>query len=146
MYSPTTRLLTLFELLQSHAEIPGSDLAKTLEVDVRSVRRYVTILQDLGIPIEAERGRYGSYGLRPGFKLPPLMFAEDEAVAVALGLLAARRMKLAVAAPAVEGAIAKVERVLPAKLREQVQAVQNTLVFNVPDPEAPPSSEICTST
>ena len=142
MYHPTTRVLTVLELLQTHGRLSGPDLAQRLEVDTRTVRRYVTMLQDLGIPIEAERGRYGSYGLRPGYKLPPLMLSEDEAVAVTLGLLAARRLKLAVAGPAVEGAIAKVERVLPASLRERVQAVQNTLVFDVPDPEAPPSSEI----
>src|SRR5437879_4715764 len=78
------------------------------------VRRYVTVLQDLGIPVESERGRYGAYRLRPGFKLPPLMFSDQEALAVVLGLLAARRLGLAVAGPAVEGALAKIERVLPA--------------------------------
>src|SRR3954454_16660275 len=101
MYQPTTRVLTVLELLQTHGRISGPELARRLEVDGRTVRRYITILQDLGIPIEAERGRFGSYGLRPGYKLPPLMFGEDEAVAVTLGLLAARRMRLAVAAPAI---------------------------------------------
>ena len=67
MYSPTTRLLTLLELLQSRTNISGVELAETLEVDVRSVRRYVTMLRDMGIPVESEKGRYGSYSLRPDF-------------------------------------------------------------------------------
>jgi len=113
MYYPATRLLTVLELLQSRQRISGPELATRLEVDTRTVRRYIMMLQDLGVPVEAERGRYGSYRLRPGFKLPPLMFTDDEALALTLGLLAARKMGLTVAAPAVEGALAKIERVLP---------------------------------
>src|SRR5438874_4669026 len=63
MYHPTTRVLTVLELLQAHRQMSGPKLAERLEVDVRSVRRYITMLQDLGIPIEAERGRYGNYRL-----------------------------------------------------------------------------------
>ncbi len=140
MYHPTTRVLTVLELLQSHQRISGPELAGRLEVDVRTARRYITMLQDLGIPIEAERGRYGAYRLRPGFKLPPLMFTEDEALALTLGLLAARRLNLSLAAPAVEGALAKVERVLPKTLRERVQAVLGTLALDVNTRGAPPSS------
>lgn len=133
MYFPTTRVLTILELLQSHARMSGPEMARRLEVDIRTVRRYVTMLQDLGIPVEAERGRYGSYRLRPGFKLPPLMFTEDEALALTLGLLAARRMGLMDAALPVEGALAKIERVLPLSVRERVQAVQEALVLDVPN-------------
>jgi predicted DNA-binding transcriptional regulator YafY len=135
MYHPTTRVLTVLELLQSHRQMSGPKLAERLEVDIRSVRRYITMLQELGIPIDAERGRYGTYRLRPGFKLPPLMFTEDEALAMTLGLLAARRLGLAVAAPAIEGALAKVDRVLPATLRERVQGVQETLVLDIVPPD-----------
>lgn len=131
MYYPTTRVLTVLELLQSRARMSGPELAARLEVDVRTVRRYVMMLQSLGIPIEAVRGRYGAYRLRPGFKLPPLMLTEDEALAVVLGLLAARRLGLAATAPDVEGALAKIERVLPVTLRERVQAVQEALVLAV---------------
>src|ERR687885_628744 len=91
VYHPTTRVLTVLELLQSHQRLSGAELAERLEVDRRTVRRYVTMLQELGIPIEGERGRYGSYRLRPGFKLPPLMFSEDEALALVIGLLTIRR-------------------------------------------------------
>lgn len=142
MYHPTTRVLTVLELLQSHQRLTGPDLAARLEVNARTARRYITMLQDMGIPIEAERGRYGAYRLRPGFKLPPMMFSEDEALAVTLGLLAARRLGLAVAAPAVEGALAKIERVLPANLRQRIQAVQAALVLDLTRADAAPSSEV----
>src|SRR5262245_40433041 len=123
MYHPTTRLRAVLELLQSRGRIGGGELARRLEVDERTVRRYVTMLRDLGIPVEAELGRYGAYRLRPGFKLPPLMFSDEEALAVVLGLLAARRMGLTVDVTATEGALAKIERVLPETLRSQLQAV-----------------------
>lgn len=131
MYQPTTRVLTVLELLQSQGRVSGPELAERLEVNVRTARRYVTMLQDLGIPVEAERGRHGGYRLRPGFKLPPLMFTDEEALAVTLGLLLARRMGMTATAPASEGALAKIERVLPAALREQVQALQTVLAMAV---------------
>lgn len=102
MYHPTTRVLTVLELLQAHDLISGRELARRLEVSERSVRHYVAQLQDLGIPVESELGRYGGYRLRPGFKLPPLMFTADEAVALTVGLLAARKTGLTIAAGAVE--------------------------------------------
>ena len=129
MYHPTTRVLTVLELLQAHGRIGGPELAERLEVNIRTVRHYITLLQDLGIPVESERGRGGGYRLRPGFKLPPLMFTEDEALALTLGLMVARRLGLAATAPAVEGALAKVERVMPQALRVRIQAVQETLVI-----------------
>jgi predicted DNA-binding transcriptional regulator YafY len=142
MYFPTTRVLTILELLQSRQQLSGPELAERLEVNTRTVRRYITMLQDLGIPVEAERGRYGAYRLRPGFKLPPLMFTEDEALALTLGLLAARRLGLTATAPAVEGALAKIERVLPLTLRQRVQAIQETLILDFPQTGATPRSEV----
>jgi predicted DNA-binding transcriptional regulator YafY len=127
MYSPATRLLTLLDLLQTRPGITALQLAERLEVNTRSVRRYVTMLQDLGMPVESTRGRYGGYRLGPGFKLPPLMFSNDEAVAVTLGLLAAKGLGLSDILPAVEGALTRVERVLPVAIREQVQAVQEAV-------------------
>lgn len=131
MYNPTTRLLTILELLQAHRQLSGADLAARLEIDRRTVRRYITMLQDLGMPIEATTGRYGGYRLRPGYKLPPLIFTEGEAVALTLGLLSARRLGLASAAPAIEGALAKVERVLPGAVRERVGAIQETVALDL---------------
>lgn len=121
MYHPTTRVLTVLELLQSYGELSGAELARRLEVDRRTVRRYITMLQDMGIPVEAERGRSGGYSLRPGFKLPPLMFNDEEALALALSLRVAQITALNGSAFAIEGVIAKIERVLPDDLREEVQ-------------------------
>lgn len=143
MYHPTTRLLAVLELLQSRGRIGGGELARRLEVDERTVRRYITMLRDLGIPVEAELGRYGAYRLRPGYKLPPLMFSDEEALAVVLGLLAARRMGLTVDVTATEGALAKIERVLPEALRDQVQAVSGVLTLDLRTAlQAPASSEV----
>ncbi|HEX7735298.1 MAG TPA: YafY family protein [Ktedonobacteraceae bacterium] len=142
MYFPATRVLTILEMLQTRQRLSGPELATRLEVNTRTVRRYITMLQDLGFPIEAERGRHGFYRLRPGFKLPPLMFTEEEALALTLGLLAVRRLGLIVAAPAVEGALAKIERVLPKTLQERVRAVQETLSLTFPPYNVSTSSEI----
>jgi len=142
MYHPTTRLLAVLELLQSRGRIGGGELARRLEVDERTVRRYVTMLRDLGIPVEAELGRYGAYRLRPGFKLPPLMFTDEEALAVVLGLLAARQMGLTVDVTATEGALAKIERVLPETLRAQVQAVAGVLTLDLRQAVQTPASDV----
>lgn len=130
MDNPTKRLLTLLELLQTYREISGIDLAQRLGVDVRSVRRYVTMLRDMGIPVESEKGRYGSYGLRPGFRLPPLMFNNNEILAISLGLIAVRQLGLA-GAPGVESAAGKIERVLPADLRDHARSLQTVLTLDI---------------
>src|SRR5215469_9429175 len=90
VYRPTARVLTVLALLQSHGRMTGAQLARRLEVDTRTARNYIETLIDLGIPVEAEHGRYGAYRLMPGFKLPPLLVSEEEALALALGLKAAR--------------------------------------------------------
>jgi predicted DNA-binding transcriptional regulator YafY len=141
MSHPTVRLLTTLELLQARHQITGAELAERLEIDPRTVRRYIAMLQEWGIPILATRGRYGAYRLLPGFKLPPLMLTEEEAVALTLGLLAVRRTSLALYASAVEGALAKVERVLPVALRRRVQAVQEAVVLHLPLPREVPVQE-----
>jgi len=137
MYNPTTRLLTILELLQLHGSMSGVDLAARLEVDVRTVRRYITMLQDMAIPVEAERGRHGNYSLRPGYKLPPLMFGEDEALAITLGLLMTRRLGIGDATGA-EGALAKVLRVLPETINMTAQALAHVLVFDLPAAQSTP--------
>lgn len=139
MYSPVTRLLTILNLLQARPHVSAAELAGRLEVNPRSVRRYIIMLQDLGIPVEAERGRYGGYRLRPGYKLPPLMWTEEEALAIMLGLTAARQLGLAATVPTIESALAKVERVLPIALREQVQTIERTITLSLPSPQSLPS-------
>jgi predicted DNA-binding transcriptional regulator YafY len=131
MYSPTTRLLTVLELLQSYKQMSGADIARRLEVDRRTVRRYIVMLQDIGIPVEAERGPYGAYQLQRGFKLPPLMFTDAEAIALTLGLLVMREFRFPVDVAAVEGALAKTERVMPEKLLHQARGLQEAITFNV---------------
>jgi predicted DNA-binding transcriptional regulator YafY len=142
VYHPTTRVLAVLELLQSHRALTGAALAERLEIDRRSVRRYIAMLQDMGIPIDTERGPHGGYRLRPGFKLPPLMFTEDEALAITLGLLAARRLGLTADALGIEGALAKVDRALPVTSRERMQGVQASLAFLSERVPQPPESGI----
>jgi predicted DNA-binding transcriptional regulator YafY len=120
---PTTRLLTLLELLQSHDLLGGEAIARRLEIDTRSVRRYIAMLQDIGIPVEAVRGPHGGYRLRPGFKLPPLMLTTDEALALGLAVMEIPHAGLVLAPGVIAGLQAKLERVLPAPLRAQVQAM-----------------------
>ncbi|MER6400800.1 YafY family protein [Kitasatospora sp. NPDC001603] len=127
MNHPVSRVLALLELLQARPGLTGPELAARLEVDERTVRRYAARLADLGIPVQADRGRYGGYRLRPGFRLPPLMLTADEAASVVLGLLAGRRSGLSVGEQAAESALAKIQRVLPTELRERVEAVEQTL-------------------
>lgn len=141
MYNPTTRLLTLLEMLQARGRISGAEISDRLEVDARSVRRYVTMLQDIGIPVTSERGRYGGYELRRGFKLPPMMFTEDEALALTLGLVTVRRLGLTGAAPAIEGALAKIDRVLPDASRDQLRALQESLTIDLPPSDRPPAAQ-----
>jgi predicted DNA-binding transcriptional regulator YafY len=131
VYHPTTRVLTVLELLQTRAQLSGTELAERLEVDPRTVRRYVQTLQELGVPVESETGRYGGYRLRPGYKLPPMMFTEEEALALILGLLLSRRVGVFSSPQAIEGALAKLDRVLPDHLRGRVQAVQGALAFTM---------------
>ena len=127
MSHPTTRVLAMLELLQARRQLSASELAAGLGVDQRTVRRYALRLADLGIPVTAERGRYGGYRLLPGYRLPPLMLNDDEAAAVVIGLMAAERLGQPVAG--ITTALAKIQRVLPAALSERVGALRQTLGF-----------------
>jgi predicted DNA-binding transcriptional regulator YafY len=129
--TPTSRLLELLEMLQAQPLTTGREIAGRLEIDARTVRRYIAALQALDIPVEGQRGVGGGYRVRPGYRLPPLMLNDDEAVAVVLGLIGARG-PLDDEADPVDGALAKILRVLPAPLRSQVQALEQTLEFTVP--------------
>ncbi|MEO7910453.1 MAG: YafY family protein [Roseiflexaceae bacterium] len=142
MYHPTTRLLTILELLQAHPSLSGSALARRLEVEPRSVRRYIQMLQDMGKPIEAVRGPGGGYRLRPGFKLPPLLFNEAEATAIVLGLLGSSWLELGLPAMSTEGALAKVFRVLPLRARERLNAVSSHLIFSQHEQQARPEATL----
>lgn len=129
MDHPTTRVLAVLELLQSQAQISGAELAERVNVDRRTLRRYIALLEEMGIPITTEQGRYGGYRLVPGFKLPPMMFTDEEAQALSLGLIAARGLGLADAAPAIESVQAKLDRVLPSAPRKTIAALRDSVAM-----------------
>src|ERR1700678_340237 len=138
MARPAARVLTLLELLQSGGVRTVAELADRLGVDGRTVRRYVDHLLDLGVPVESVRGRYGGYRLAAGYRLPPLMLSDEEALAVMLGLVAGRRTGLVTTAgTASETAAAKIRRVLPQRLARRLDAVLGSLAFTAPPGEAP---------
>lgn len=123
----------------------GSELAQRLEVNIRTLRRYIIMLQDLGIPIEAERGRNGAYILSAGFKLPPMMFTNEEALALTVGLISARHLNLADTDRAVESAFAKLERVMPLDLKSRVRALTESITLDPSPTSSPPPSEVVLS-
>jgi predicted DNA-binding transcriptional regulator YafY len=129
MQTPTARLLELLELLQTRPLTTGREIAELLAIDGRTVRRYIAALQALEIPVEGQRGVGGGYRVRPGYRLPPLMLSDDEAVVVVLGLIAARRQGLDSDSSPVDGALAKIHRVLPDPLRRRVEALETALGF-----------------
>ena len=133
MTRPTARVMALLELLQSGGVRTVAELAGRLGVDERTVRRYVDHLIDLDVPVESVRGRYGGYRLGPGYRLPPLMLTDDEALAVLLGLAAGRRAGLLAGTDtASETAAAKIRRVLPERLARRLDALLGSLAFTAP--------------
>ena len=138
MATPTARLLELLELLQAQTLTTGTEIADRLGIDRRTVRRYIAALHELGIPVEGQRGVGGGYRIRPGYRLPPLMLDDEEAVVVALGVVAASRLGLAGSAETAEGALAKIHRVLPDGLRRRVESLETTLDFTTAAPAGAP--------
>jgi predicted DNA-binding transcriptional regulator YafY len=125
--------MALLELLQSGGVRTVAELAGRLGVDERTVRRYVDHLIDLDVPVESVRGRYGGYRLGPGYRLPPLMLTDDEALAVLLGLAVGRRAgSPAGTGTASETAAAKIRRVLPERLARRLDALLGSLAFTAP--------------
>ena len=126
MLGTSARLLSLLSLLQVQREWPGALLAQRLGVSPRTVRRDVDRLRDLGYPVRAGFGPHGGYRLEAGSELPPLLFDDEQAVALAVAL------RSATALPGVDEAAARalatVRQVLPARLRHRVDAVQVTAV------------------
>lgn len=145
MLETSARLLQLLSLLQSRPDWSGPELAARLEVSVRTVRKDVDRLRSLGYPVDAVRGRTGSYRLGAGGKLPPLLLDDEEAVAVAIGLRVASGVTGIADASA--RALAKLLQVLPTRLRSTVDAVAATVDrapdgtdTDVPDPEVAPAT------
>ena len=117
------RLLSLLSLLQMPREWPGSELARRLEVSPRTIRRDVDRLRELGYPVEASMGAEGGYRLVAGTAMPPLLLDDEEAVAIAVGLRTAARQTVAGIEEASVRAMAKLEQVLPSRLRRRVGAL-----------------------
>lgn len=142
MYHPTSRVLAVLSLLQSHERMTGAEMARRLEINIRTLRRYITTLQDMGIPIIADRGRSGAYTLGAGFQLPPMMFTNEEALALEIGLVAAAQLRLAESARAIQSARAKLELVMPHELKIRAAALSDSVQLDMTGAPAPPSSQI----
>ncbi|MFD0269047.1 helix-turn-helix transcriptional regulator [Streptomyces sp. NPDC127106] len=139
MLETSARLLRLLSLLQAHREWTGADLAERLGVTPRTVRRDVERLRELGYPVNATPGTGGGYQLGAGAELPPLLLDDDEAVAVAVGLRTAAGNGVEGIGEASVRALAKLEQVLPGRLRRRVSAIDE---FTVPMLRAPERSAV----
>ncbi|MEV8347162.1 helix-turn-helix transcriptional regulator [Streptomyces niveus] len=129
MLETSARLLRLLSLLQAHREWSGPDLAERLGVTPRTVRRDVDRLRELGYPVNASPGTGGGYQLGAGAELPPLLLDDEEAVAVAVGLRTAAGNGIDGIGETSVRALAKLEQVLPSRLRRRVGALN---AFTVP--------------
>ncbi|MGX2998046.1 helix-turn-helix transcriptional regulator [Streptomyces sp. JNUCC 64] len=129
MLETSARLLRLLSLLQAQREWPGAELARRLGVTPRTIRRDVERLRELGYPVNATPGTGGGYQLGAGAELPPLLLDDDEAVAVAVGLRTAAGQGVEGIGDSSVRALAKLEQVLPHRLRRRVGALTG---FTVP--------------
>ena len=128
MSSPASRLISLIMLLQRQPNQKAGDLAVGLRVSVRTLHRYITQLDEMGIPIYAERGPYGGFSLVRGYKLPPLVFSPEEAAAISLGASLVEEMWGKLYRAAAHSALAKLENLLPETQREEVSWARRSLV------------------
>ncbi|MFD9422403.1 MULTISPECIES: YafY family protein [unclassified Streptomyces] len=128
MTDTPARLLNLLSLLQTPREWPGSELAQRLDVSARTIRRDIDRLRDLGYPVEATRGSIGGYRLVAGAAMPPLLLDDEEAVAIAVGLRAGAGHAIEGVDEASVRALAKLEQVLPSRLRHRVSSLQHATV------------------
>jgi len=123
MLETSARLLKLLSLLQTTREWTGTELADRLEVSTRTVRNDIERLRDLGYPVHASRGNTGGYRLGAGAALPPLLLDDDEAVAVTIGLRSGASGSVAGIEESSLRALAKLEQVLPSRLRHRLNAL-----------------------
>src|SRR6266540_2525172 len=128
MSNTATRLITLIFLLQNHPNQKASQLAEKLSVSLRTVHRYFEMLDEMGIPVYAERGPYGGFSLVRGYKIPPLIFSLEEAVAVYLGTSLVGEMWGGLYREAAQGAMAKLENVLPNEQRGEINWARRSLI------------------
>lgn len=132
MTGTSSRTLRLLSLLQTHRYWVGNELADRLDVSLRTLRRDVDRLRDLGYPVQSDRGVGGGYQLAPGASLPPLALDDEEAVALAVGLLTSAQTSIAGIAEISVRALAKVIQVMPPRLRRQAEALSAATVSSDP--------------
>jgi predicted DNA-binding transcriptional regulator YafY len=128
MTNTATRLITLIFLLQNHPNQKASELAEKLGVSQRTIHRYFDMLDELGIPVYSERGPYGGFSLVRGYKMPPLVFTLEEAVAIVLGTGIVEEMWGELYREAARGALAKLENLLPEEQLREVAWARHSLV------------------
>ncbi|MCW2878751.1 MAG: transcriptional regulator [Sphaerisporangium sp.] len=131
MANTSSRTLRLLSLLQTHRYWPGTELADRLEVSVRTLRRDVDRLRELGYPVEAQRGAEGGYQLAAGAALPPLVVDDEEAVALAVGLRMAAQGSVAGIEESSVRALTKIVQVMPPRLRRRIEALRAATVPTV---------------
>jgi predicted DNA-binding transcriptional regulator YafY len=128
MTNTATRLITLIMLLQHKPNQKAADLAAELGISIRSLHRYIAMLEEMGIPVYSERGPRGGFSLMRGYKMPPLVFTPAEAVSVYLGTSLVGEMWGQLYQDAARGALAKLDNVLPDEQRQEVAWARRTLV------------------
>jgi predicted DNA-binding transcriptional regulator YafY len=133
----SARLLRLLSLLQTPRDWTGAELADRLEVSTRTVRNDIERLRSLGYPVHATRGSVGGYRLEAGAVVPPLLLDDDEAIAVAVGLRTSAGGAIGGIEETALRALAKLEQVLPQRLRRRVNAVQAFTVLVPPRDDEP---------
>src|SRR6478735_6423094 len=138
--APTTsrRLLSLLSLLQARRDWPGGLLAERLDVSERTVRRDIDRLREIGYPIRAIRGPDGGYQLAAGTQLPPLLFDDDQAVALAVALRTAVATGAGIEDAAAR-ALATMRQVLPTRLRARIDTIELTAI--TPSQDASPQAD-----
>lgn len=141
MVGTSARLLRLLSLLQARRSWTGAELTSRLEVTPRTLRRDVDRLRSLGYPVASAGGVGGGYSFGAGSDLPPLLLDDQEALAVALGLRAAAAGAIAGLEEATLGALAKLDQVMPARLRRRVSALHGAIV---PLPHRGPAIDVAT--
>jgi predicted DNA-binding transcriptional regulator YafY len=128
MPNTATRLITLIMLLQRQPNQKAAELAEKLGISVRSLHRYLDMLDEMGIPVYSERGPYGGFSLVRGYKMPPLIFTPEEATAICLGAGLVGELWGQLYTESAQGALAKIENVLPDEQRGEVAWARRSLV------------------
>lgn len=142
MLPTSTRLLRLLTLLQQRRHWSGRDLSERLEIDQRTVRRDVDRLRELGYPVQAFSGHGGGYQLGAGSSVPPVLLTDDEAVAVAVALRAAAGSVAKMEETSI-GLLAKLDQVLPARLRKRASAL-HSVTITLPGTDTAPAVDVLT--